>query len=338
MNEDKRIYFKECEVRKQFFREVRTAYNAKSWKELAKMLQLHRTFFQKYQYGQSTMPENLFNRLVSKLENEKQEYFIKNISKKDVNWGCVKGGKITFAKYPEEFARRRKKGLRKIIKMSKQQAPKYDFNINQSLSEKLCEFIGAFIGDGCINKYGRHYSIRICGDSLYDNNYLTEHMPKYTKVLFDQKGYNYFAKNANSVELRFHSKKLFKLITERFEFPKGVKSYTVKIPEEIIKSEKKLIFATVRGIFDTDGCVFLDKRKAYKKPYPRITLQTVSKPLYLQLKEILSKEFSLYTYENKKRNSHYVEVYGHLQIAKWMKLIGFSNERHLSKIRALGAI
>ena len=47
----------------------------------------------------------------------------------------------------------------------------------------------------------------------------------------------------------------------------------------------------IRGIFDTDGGVFLDKRKIYKTKYPRIIFQTVSKPLFEQLSSILSKNF-----------------------------------------------
>ena len=92
------------------------------------------------------------------------------------------------------------------------------------------------------------------------------------------------------------------------------------------------MFATIRGVFDTDGTVFFDKRKAYAQPYPRVALQIVSKPLFLQLKIFLKDYFSLYTLENSKRNTYHLEVYGHEQLTKWMQLIGFLNKRHFSKI------
>ena len=78
--------------------------------------------------------------------------------------------------------------------------------------------------------------------------------------------------------------------------------------------------------------VFLDKRKAYANPYPRITISIASKPLFEQLSEILAKHFSLYCLEKKNRKIYTIEIYGHKQIKKWMKLISFSNQRHLRKV------
>lgn len=67
-----------------------------------------------------------------------------------------------------------------------------------------------------------------------------------------------------------------------------------------MQSKDELVRATIRGIFDTDGCVFIDKRKSYKLYYPRIALQTVSKDLYNQLVSYLSRHFSLYNTFNEK--------------------------------------
>ena len=93
--------------------------------------------------------------------------------------------------------------------------------------------------------------------------------------------------------------------------------------------------ATVRGIFDTDGCVFLDKRDPYKKPYPRITLQLSSQKLINQLENHLSRNFKLYVNRNNRDGyRNYIEIYGHGQLEMFLKQIGFSNKRHLSKINA----
>jgi hypothetical protein len=62
-------------------------------------------------------------------------------------------------------------------------------------------------------------------------------------------------------------------------------------------------------------------------------LQIVSKPLFLQLKDFLKNYFSIYAFEDNKRKAYRVEVYGHKQVSKWMKLIGFSNKRHLDKVK-----
>ena len=91
--------------------------------------------------------------------------------------------------------------------------------------------------------------------------------------------------------------------------------------------------ATIRGIFDTDGCVFLDKRKAYKKPYPRVTLQSASIDLINQLEDYLSKDFNLYVNKsNRDGYRNYIEIYGHKQLERFLKQIGFSNKRHLNRL------
>jgi hypothetical protein len=59
-------------------------------------------------------------------------------------------------------------------------------------------------------------------------------------------------------------------------------------------------------------------------------------PLIKQLAEILSKDFSLYVNTSNrdgKRNS--LEIYGLEQLGRFLKEIGFSNKRHLSKLTPL---
>jgi len=219
-----------------------------------------------------------------------------------------------------------------------------DFN-KIPLSTELCEFIGAHIGDGYANKYiitcGKtkedkikyctRYHIQFSGHSKNDLDYYKNKIIPIANKLFDINPYTRII--GNTLRINFFSKKLIFMLKDRFGIPIGKKSHTVKIPEEILNSNKKYLFATIRGIFDTDGCVFIDKREIYLKPYPRITLQIMSKPLYFQLKKILEKYFTLYTRINEKRQNTYIEVYGSIQIGKWMKLIGFSNKYHLLKLQ-----
>jgi intein/homing endonuclease len=116
-------------------------------------------------------------------------------------------------------------------------------------------------------------------------------------------------------------------------FNKGKKAHDVRIPQ-IIVSDSEFMKYTVRGIFDTDGCLFFDKRKGYKSYYPRITIQVTSEELIDQLKEYLSKSFSLYINKTNRdccRNT--LEIYGHEQLERFLKDIGFSNKRHLDKIQ-----
>ena len=109
-------------------------------------------------------------------------------------------------------------------------------------------------------------------------------------------------------------------------FNVGVKNYRVSIPSSIYKS--KLVNFVIRGIFDTDGYIFVDKRKIYKTPYVRIGVSTKSKTLYDQLKLIMLKgKYNVYTRIDKRYGIYNLEIYGNKQVKKWLKEFGFSNTK-----------
>lgn len=328
-----RIDFKNNFVRTEFFKILKRTLNIKSWGKLQNFFDCPRTSFQAYHYGKYLIPENLFQKMIRCLNPKDKSYFEKNIITKNDNWGVVKGGQATYKKYPKlaEIARE------KAIKKARQKAfekPVFDI----SLSTELCEFVGAMIGDGNVDGYLQKknklpkYHLSITGNSVDDFDYLSKYFPKIIQNLFNVKSKVIFRKDCNAMVLNVYSKKVFFLFKERFGFTPGNKTYSIKIPFEIISSKDKFVFATIRGIFDTDGTVFFDKRKIYKKPYPRIALQIVSKDLFLQLKEFLGKYFLLYSFINKKRNCYHLEIYGEKQLEKWILLVGFSNQKHLNKI------
>jgi intein/homing endonuclease len=326
-----RIGFKSAKMRKEFFCLVRAVIGSKSWEELGNTFGLSRGQFQTYQYGHNLMPKLIFEKMKDNLVEDKQDYFNESIFIKPGNWGRVKGGLITFKKYPWICA----KGRQIAIKKRKEIAKSMPL-ISLNLTCDLCEFVGAIIGDGSIDGHinargNSKYHIFVTGDSRLDRTYLTKVLPKKISI-FNLKPYVFFRKDANAMVLNFFSKKLFSFFTTRLKFVPGNKTYTVTIPEEIMQSKDEFIFATIRGIFDTDGIFFVDKRPIYKKPYPRIALQIVSKPLFIQLKNFLKVHFSLYTFENIKRQAYHIEIYGPDQLDKWMKIVEFSNKRHLDKI------
>lgn len=212
--------------------------------------------------------------------------------------------------------------------------------MKKNLSKGLCEFIGIIIGDGCIDSYKTKnnkfkYHISICGHSELDKDYLTNKIPKLIYQLFNKKVNWLYKKNTNAIVVNIYSKDIFNLLTKRFQFKPGKKSHSVTIPKEIISAKRYYKFAVLRGIFDTDGNVFFDKRKRYKQDYPRITLKIASEPLFNQIRSILKEDFTIYTATKIDETRVYYEIiiYGHSQLKKWIKLVGFSNKKHLDKIK-----
>jgi len=206
---------------------------------------------------------------------------------------------------------------------------------NCKLDYEICELIGAIIGDGHIEKKSKrcHYTIQISGDKRHDKEYLMNYLSQIINKNFPKSNIKFsYRKNKNAIYLTINNKYMYYYLVNNFNLIQGPKTFTVRIPDNIIKSDKNLINATIRGIFDTDGCFFLDKRKIYKYPYPRITLSICSEPLFMQLSKYLSESFKIYNGKRKNKDIYYIEIYGHKQIEKWMKEIGFSNPRHKNKI------
>jgi len=275
------------------------------------------------------MPLDKFQKLCALLSPEEHQKFLAAIGKKSANWGQVIGGKKTLLRHPEILKKGRKKALRINSK------PKYDFDINLKLSPKMAEFVGAFIGDGFTAKYqsgGKFiYMTQFTGDSRFDTGY-------YKNVICPtaQRNFNYKKDNMKSkknvLRVNFYSKRLFEFLTVRLNLPSGKKSSTVLIPNEIFGSNK-LAVKCIRGIFDTDGCVFFDKRPAYKAPYARISLKMFNPPL---IDQIFSKLCELKLSAEKLGTGKEIQIIGPKNVKLFLTKIGFSNDRHFQKLKNAG--
>ncbi|MDO8624889.1 MAG: LAGLIDADG family homing endonuclease [Candidatus Diapherotrites archaeon] len=130
------------------------------------------------------------------------------------------------------------------------------------------------------------------------------------------------------MRVTFHSKRLFEMLTQRFQLPAGVKSYTVLIPKEILDSTPQNIAAVLRGMFDTDGCVFFDNRKAYKVPYMRIVLTMKNPPILAQVVEVLAR-LGIHGHISRGRDVH---IIAREDIDQFLRVVGFSNPKHIDKV------
>ncbi len=328
-----KVKFSNDDLRKSFFDSIKTS--EKTWKEIRNHHNISKSVFDGYKSGRFLIPEELFLNFVNLLTYPLKKEVFENIEMFPDNYGQVKGGKNAYKINFNKFWDGRKKGLISFVKSKKKrtrQIKKFLFDI--SISPEICEFVGAFIGDGFFNCYNnKNYQIELTGDSEKDISYHRDYLtPNISKVFPNLRPKFYKSKFKNVIRVRFYSKELFFFLKDVFGFIPGKKAHTVKIPQKILILPKNFIYSTVRGIFDTDGGIYMDKRKIYKKPYPRIIFQTVSKELYTQLLEILSKDFKIYSRFNVDRNIYIIEIYGFDQLRKWMSLIGFSNKRHLNKV------
>lgn len=330
------IKFKNESARADFFHEVKNKSNL-NWKDIAKELNISRSTLERYRLNNTHIPKEKFNNLLKYIQN--RENILKFIEKIDSKTWLSRGGKKAYIINFEKFKEGREKGIL-AIKNRKEKNFKKNMKIisNFRLSNDLCEAIGAFIGDGFFNCYNNKlYQIEFAGDSRFDLEYYKNTIiPAFKSIIPNLNPHIYFVKNKNSIRIVFYSKELFYLLKDGFGFIPGKKAYTVTIPKIILESKNnEFINSTIRGIFDTDSGVFIDRRKIYKNPYPRISLKMSSKSLIEQLKDHLSKDFKLFYMERKNQEAYIIEIYGKVQLNKWMSKIGFSNSRHLNKIASV---
>jgi intein/homing endonuclease len=276
-----------------------------------------------FRNGKTTIPQPLFEKLISQLRKKEQSKIRKQVSFKDANWGRRKGGETTRRKHPQilktgrDIARRERK------------SQQYRFPMNIELTEEIAEIIGAFIGDGFTNKYNRTGMTQFTGDAKLDYQYITQHLVRLLKKISPEVSPR-IRKKENTIRLTVYSIELYHLFTERFKFPAGKKTYTVVIPKEILKAKKNIVNACLRGIFDTDGGIIIDKRPSYKEPYIRIHLRMMSSKLVTQIHQILQEQgINARISDDKTR----IQINGVKECQKFIKRIGFSNLRHSKKSR-----
>jgi hypothetical protein len=218
--------------------------------------------------------------------------------------------------------------------------------MNEKINAETAEILGAFIGDGWIEK--NLNGIYITGDMTEDKEYYD----KYLGPLFCQKfsevkprKFKYWGVYGISCYKRKVISKCIKL-----GFKPGKKALTVKIPSNIFNSkEKEIIIPLLRGIFDADGSFWCEKSRAktsseWKRKYhyhPEFQITSISKGLLDQIKILLNSLDieSKVTLRCKKgivcnrnvNNCYGLRIRKKKEIEKWFKIIGSSNPRHQTR-------
>ena len=323
-----RIIFLSKSARNLFFDKVLFYYKYKNWVELYKKLDIPRSVFDKYRHGELTLPLELYNKMASLFDNKTKSYFLINIKSVDSNWGQREGGKSAYIINKEVFNKGIIKGLIKIReKINNGMSKKFDINLN--LDNNLSYFIGLFIGDGFSNKYGKYHLTQFVGNKKEEYYFYNDLICPYINQTFNVRPQIKEFVGANYIRINIYSKDLFLMITERFNIAAGKKSYTVLIPEIIVKSSSETLLSCIAGIYDAEGCIFWDKRKKYLQPYPRIDLHMINPSIIKQINDILVKEGIKTSISG---NYERILIYGKKNISDFLKKVPIKNPKHLSKL------
>lgn len=201
-------------------------------------------------------------------------------------------------------------------------------------SQAWAEFAGILLGDGSLGIYRSQAANRI--KIIYR-----------VKVTLDDREVQYAQYVQNLMESLFYRRPVIRTIPSEHTcniflsgkkhtdcllamgFKTAPKMHRAIIPEQFLTPESEL--RVVRGYFDTDGSVVIANNNG--TPYPRLEMKISPSPMQQQFIDILRRHqfhFGVYPVEN----GHIrIQLNGRNQLQRWWELIGFSNERHITKAR-----
>lgn len=208
--------------------------------------------------------------------------------------------------------------------------------IPKELSVDLAEETGWHIGDGTMNFYLNQGEIK---GTYALRGHIKDDLTHYDKIIKQiyTKLYGFvphlrFMKSTGVYGFQVWSSDIVNFKHNILGLPLGKKN-NIKIPRDLLVSKDYKI-ALIRGIFDTDGTLYLEPQN--NKLYPRIHITTISKQLAKQLQKILSDlnfRVTLHLEPRKYKgwNDLYViSIRGDKMLNKWFKIIKPQNQKHIN--------
>ena len=198
------------------------------------------------------------------------------------------------------------------------------FHSPKRTSSELAEFVGILLGDGHIGR--EQWSITL--NSIADVEYI-KFVSKLVKNLFSFKPGVHKRKNMNAIVISGSGIKSIDYFT-RLGLKVGNKiKLQVGVPSWI-KSVKSLKIATLRGLMDTDGGVFLHKYKVNGKEYiyKKICFSNRSIPLLYFVADVL-REIGFTPKIIDKVENKKVWLYNVKEVESYLKLVSTHNPRLL---------
>jgi hypothetical protein len=206
-----------------------------------------------------------------------------------------------------------------------------------SITSQLAEETGWHIGDGSMNFYkkiGKHngfYQLR--GHIEDDKPHYINRIKPIFKLLYDLEISLREMPKTRVFGFQIWNNDLVKF-KQKLGLPLG-KKFEVFIPKTFLKSEE-LKKAVIRGIFDTDGGIYLEPKN--NKLYPRMEIRTISERLGKQVCENLISlglratiYSQLFDSDFNRQRIYVITIRGTEMFEKFMKIIQPANSKHIGK-------
>lgn len=195
------------------------------------------------------------------------------------------------------------------------------------INQKIAELAGIFAGDGTLYKTNRSFVMEIRGNKEELPYYF--HIKAFAESVFEKPVKIIKRTHENKkylVGIRVCGKKVYQLFHITLNFPVGKKAHKVKVPPLILNSPKLWKYY-IRGIFDSDGSIYVRKSGKNKKYFqPIIDISSVSNIHLIQLKRMLKVlGFNFWMERNK------IRIAGWKNVEKFFKEIKPKNNVKLKR-------
>ncbi len=259
----------------------------------------------------------------------------RNIKLKDSYWyvqkGASLGGKAVWGKYGrigsdpeyrkkkwyewwEKEGRYKKHPIINIVKPIRK----------PPFSKELAEFVGIVLGDGGVTQR----QVTITFHSKDEKDY-SKFVAEIIKNLFEVPVGIHYDRKYSTLDLNISRSELVRFCIEKLGLKQGNKiKQQVDIPDWI-KQNKLYSIACLRGLIDTDGCVFIHRYKVNGKwySYKKLAFTSYSEPLRQSVFTIL---------KNNKLNPRLaqrrdVRLDSMKDIQRYFQLVNSHNMRHLKR-------
>lgn len=329
-NEDKRIVFQDGKQRELLLM-VKQVCGC-SWSTLASRLKIsYRSLFD-WRREKYTVSETALD-VLCKLSNAKKP---ENIEARPRYW-MVKnasrlGGLATYKKYGVigDPGVRKVRWLQWWEKTGKYNHQKYFMAREIKYPEKsprLAEFVGIMLGDGGLTN--RQLTITL--NSIADREYCP-YVEKLVLDLFGIKPSIYLRKDEATLRIVVSSVRLVGFCKQLGLRVGNKLKQGLDVPEWV-KKNVNYMEVCVRGLMDTDGCLFLEKHKIKEKlySYPRLSLVSASPRLRSTIKETLD----ALGYRARIRNNRSVQLEDYLDIKTYFDKIGTRHPKNKEKFNSI---
>jgi len=207
------------------------------------------------------------------------------------------------------------------------------FDNKMEKEEKVAEFIGAMLGDGCIgiynckshNRISKQHQLKITLDSR--NKQYIEHIYKLMEDVLNVRPIINIKKNENTADIRTFRKERVLWALKELGLKISPKWNNMKIPERYEKG--KLSLFVLRGLFDTDGSVTIFNNNG--TVYPRIEIRICPSPAKKQIIQILEEHGFYYKVQELDKGKIKIRISGTNELKRWFRKVGCSNLSHLKR-------